>query len=229
MSDASYFLGRETVASGKVPGMHFLREQLFVLLNRGAASASRFFKLPERAGLRGRHTRRDLTGFTTRSEWATVSGPRRAARHASPEVGGRTDEPSHTSRRRHWPSPWSHSPSPGRSWHSPVAGRRRRTTRRSRVSRPQTYGGVPHQQAERTVDRGEPGRNPLPHRRLERRAAPAGVRARPGARRHAIVRLLVLPRGRHLGVYTAMTAGPRGRTVACSTTRRGKGGRHLRR
>jgi KUP system potassium uptake protein len=46
MSDASYFLGRETVASGKVPGMHFLREQLFVLLNRGAASASRFFKLP---------------------------------------------------------------------------------------------------------------------------------------------------------------------------------------
>ena len=46
LSDASYFLGREAVTSGKVPGMHPIREHLFVLLNRGAASASRFFKLP---------------------------------------------------------------------------------------------------------------------------------------------------------------------------------------
>jgi KUP system potassium uptake protein len=43
---ASYFIGRESVTSGKVPGMHPLREQLFVLLNRGAANASRFFHLP---------------------------------------------------------------------------------------------------------------------------------------------------------------------------------------
>lgn len=43
---ASYFIGRESVTSGKVPGMNPLREQLFVLLNRGAANASRFFHLP---------------------------------------------------------------------------------------------------------------------------------------------------------------------------------------
>ncbi len=42
----TYFLGRETVTAGKVPGMHPLREELFVLLNRGAANASRFFGLP---------------------------------------------------------------------------------------------------------------------------------------------------------------------------------------
>jgi KUP system potassium uptake protein len=46
VSDATYFLGRESVASGKAPGMHPWREELFVLLNRGAANASRFFKLP---------------------------------------------------------------------------------------------------------------------------------------------------------------------------------------
>ena len=32
--------------SGKVPGMLPVREHLFVLLNRGADSASRFFHLP---------------------------------------------------------------------------------------------------------------------------------------------------------------------------------------
>ena len=42
----TYFLGRESVAAGKAPGMHPWREELFVLLNRGAANASRFFKLP---------------------------------------------------------------------------------------------------------------------------------------------------------------------------------------
>jgi KUP system potassium uptake protein len=42
----TYFLGRETVTAGKAPGMHPLREELFVLLNRGAANASRFFCLP---------------------------------------------------------------------------------------------------------------------------------------------------------------------------------------
>ena len=46
VSNVSYFLGRESVTAGKAPGMHPLREELFVLLNRGAASASRFFKLP---------------------------------------------------------------------------------------------------------------------------------------------------------------------------------------
>jgi KUP system potassium uptake protein len=44
--DCTYFIGRETVLAGKVPGMNPLREQLFVLLNRGADSASRFFNLP---------------------------------------------------------------------------------------------------------------------------------------------------------------------------------------
>jgi KUP system potassium uptake protein len=44
--EATYFIGRETVLAGKVPGMNALREQLFVLLNRGADSASRFFNLP---------------------------------------------------------------------------------------------------------------------------------------------------------------------------------------
>jgi KUP system potassium uptake protein len=42
----TYFLGHETVTAGKVPGMHPLREELFVLLNRGAANAARFFSLP---------------------------------------------------------------------------------------------------------------------------------------------------------------------------------------
>ena len=44
--DVTYFLGRESVTAGKVPGMHPWREQLFVLLNRGAANAARFFCLP---------------------------------------------------------------------------------------------------------------------------------------------------------------------------------------
>ncbi len=44
--DITYFLGRETVTAGQTPGMHPAREELFVLLNRGAASAARFFHLP---------------------------------------------------------------------------------------------------------------------------------------------------------------------------------------
>jgi len=44
--EATYFIGRESVVAGKAPGMNPLRERLFVLLNRGAASASRFFNLP---------------------------------------------------------------------------------------------------------------------------------------------------------------------------------------
>jgi len=43
---ATYFLGHESVIAGKVPGMHPARERLFVVLNRGAESASRFFNLP---------------------------------------------------------------------------------------------------------------------------------------------------------------------------------------
>jgi KUP system potassium uptake protein len=46
LSTTTFFLGREAVGAGKVPGMHPWREELFVLLNRGAASASRFFNLP---------------------------------------------------------------------------------------------------------------------------------------------------------------------------------------
>jgi KUP system potassium uptake protein len=44
--DCTFFLGRESIIAGKAPGMHPLREHLFVILNRGADSASRFFKLP---------------------------------------------------------------------------------------------------------------------------------------------------------------------------------------
>jgi KUP system potassium uptake protein len=43
---ATYFIGRETVRSTKVPGMHPMRERLFVAMNRSAASATRFFSLP---------------------------------------------------------------------------------------------------------------------------------------------------------------------------------------
>jgi len=43
---ATYFLGDELVIAGKIEGMHPWREQLFVVLDRGADSASRFFKLP---------------------------------------------------------------------------------------------------------------------------------------------------------------------------------------
>ena len=44
--DVTYFIGRESIVAGKAPGMHPLAEHLFVLLNRGADSASRFFNLP---------------------------------------------------------------------------------------------------------------------------------------------------------------------------------------
>ena len=46
VEEATYFLGRETVLSGKVEGMHPALEHLFGLLNRGADSAARFFNLP---------------------------------------------------------------------------------------------------------------------------------------------------------------------------------------
>ncbi|MFM7757157.1 MAG: KUP/HAK/KT family potassium transporter [Actinomycetota bacterium] len=43
---ATYFIGRESILAGKAPGMNIWAERLFVLLNRGADSASRFFNLP---------------------------------------------------------------------------------------------------------------------------------------------------------------------------------------
>ncbi len=43
---ASYFIGREVVTSTKAPGMHRARERLFVVMNRSASSAARFFSLP---------------------------------------------------------------------------------------------------------------------------------------------------------------------------------------
>jgi KUP system potassium uptake protein len=46
VAEATYFLGRESVTASAVRGMHPWREELFVLLNRSAASASRFFRLP---------------------------------------------------------------------------------------------------------------------------------------------------------------------------------------
>ena len=44
--DVTYFVGRESVLSTEVPGMHPVLEQLYVLLHRGADSATRFFNLP---------------------------------------------------------------------------------------------------------------------------------------------------------------------------------------
>jgi KUP system potassium uptake protein len=44
--DVTYFIGRESIVAGKAPGMNPAAEHLFVLLNRGADSASRFFNLP---------------------------------------------------------------------------------------------------------------------------------------------------------------------------------------
>lgn len=44
--EVTYFIGRETVRAGPPEGMHPWREELFVLLNRSAADASRFFRLP---------------------------------------------------------------------------------------------------------------------------------------------------------------------------------------
>lgn len=46
LDEATFFIGRETVTSTPVESMPRWREHLFVLLNRGAASASRFYKLP---------------------------------------------------------------------------------------------------------------------------------------------------------------------------------------
>jgi KUP system potassium uptake protein len=44
--EVTYFIGRESIVAGKAPGMHPAAEHLFVMLNRGADSASRFFSLP---------------------------------------------------------------------------------------------------------------------------------------------------------------------------------------
>jgi KUP system potassium uptake protein len=42
----TYFIGHESIVAGKAPSMHPLLEHLFVLLNRSADSAVRFFHLP---------------------------------------------------------------------------------------------------------------------------------------------------------------------------------------
>ena len=46
VDQATFFIGRETVASIPAGEMPRWREELFVILNRGSASASRFFRLP---------------------------------------------------------------------------------------------------------------------------------------------------------------------------------------
>ena len=43
---ATFFLGRESVASIPEGEMSAWRDQLFIVLHRGAASASRFYHLP---------------------------------------------------------------------------------------------------------------------------------------------------------------------------------------
>jgi KUP system potassium uptake protein len=42
----TYFIGRESIIAGKAPSMNPMAEHLFVLLNRSADSAARFFSLP---------------------------------------------------------------------------------------------------------------------------------------------------------------------------------------
>jgi KUP system potassium uptake protein len=44
--EATFFLGDEVVVATELEGMHPWREQLFEVLDRGAESAARFFKLP---------------------------------------------------------------------------------------------------------------------------------------------------------------------------------------
>jgi KUP system potassium uptake protein len=44
--EATYFVGREAVSQGDLEGMHPALEHLYVLLHRGADTATRFFKLP---------------------------------------------------------------------------------------------------------------------------------------------------------------------------------------
>jgi KUP system potassium uptake protein len=46
VDQVTYFLGRETIVASPRPTMHPVREELFVLQNRTAASAARFFGLP---------------------------------------------------------------------------------------------------------------------------------------------------------------------------------------
>ena len=46
LTDATYFVGRESVVQGDLEGMHPAFEHLYVLLHRGADSATRFFDLP---------------------------------------------------------------------------------------------------------------------------------------------------------------------------------------
>ncbi|MEO7398975.1 MAG: potassium transporter Kup [Ilumatobacteraceae bacterium] len=46
VATTTFFLGHESIIAGKAPGMWAPREHLFVVLNRGADSASRFFNLP---------------------------------------------------------------------------------------------------------------------------------------------------------------------------------------
>ena len=48
LDDATFFIGRETVSSIPEGEMPRWREELFIVLNRGSASASRFYKLPSR-------------------------------------------------------------------------------------------------------------------------------------------------------------------------------------
>ena len=46
MMETSFFLNRETILPGKLPGMALWREKLFAWMNRSASTAMEFFKLP---------------------------------------------------------------------------------------------------------------------------------------------------------------------------------------
>jgi KUP system potassium uptake protein len=46
LTEATYFVGRETVRQGDLEGMHPALEHLYTVLHRGADTATRFFNLP---------------------------------------------------------------------------------------------------------------------------------------------------------------------------------------
>ena len=55
IDDATFFIGRETVSSIPEGEMPRWREELFVVLNRGSASASRFYNLPSNRSSKSAH------------------------------------------------------------------------------------------------------------------------------------------------------------------------------
>ena len=93
--DVTYFIGRESIVAGKAPGHASTAEHLFVLLNRGADSASRFFNLPaDQVSRSAPGSRSDVGGSTGRSADLEQSGSiRRRRRRDSAVAKHRNSEP----------------------------------------------------------------------------------------------------------------------------------------